>query len=96
MLGETGARAAAEALCAEVANMIIEVLVLEDLTAEDIDPKAPLFGDGLGLDSIDALELSFAIAQRYGVKLRSDDERNQAIFASLEELSHHIGESRTK
>jgi acyl carrier protein len=96
MLGETGAQAAGEALCAEVANMIIEVLVLDDLTSEDIDPKAPLFGDGLGLDSIDALELSFAIAQRYGVKLRSDDERNQAIFASLEALSRHIGESRTK
>ncbi len=96
MLGETGARAAGEALCAEVADMIIEVLVIEDLTAEDIDPKVPLFGDGLGLDSIDALELSFAIAQRYGVKLRSDDERNQAIFASLEALSRHIGESRTK
>ena len=81
---------------AEVANMIIETLVLEDITAESIDPKAPLFGDGLGLDSIDALELSFAIAQRYGVKLRSGDERNQEIFSSLETLSRHISEIRTK
>lgn len=96
MLGESGARAAARAFCAEIADMIIEALVLEDVTAEEIDPEAPLFGDGLGLDSIDALELSFAIAQRYGVKLRSDDERNQAIFASLEALSRHIGENRTK
>ena len=96
MLGETGARAAGQAFCAEVADMIIEVLVLEDMTAENIDPTAPLFGDGLGLDSIDALELSFAIAQRYGVKLRSDDEGNQAIFSSLEALSRHIGEHRTK
>lgn len=80
----------------EVAAMIIETLVLEDITEEDIDPKAPLFGDGLGLDSIDALELSFAIAQRYGVKLRSDDEDNQQIFSSLEALSHHISETRTK
>jgi acyl carrier protein len=80
----------------EFANMIIETLVLEDVSAEDIDPAAPLFGDGLGLDSIDALELSFAIAQRYGVKLRSDDENNRDIFASLESLSRHIQENRTK
>ena len=96
MLGDTGAQAATRAFCAEIANMIIDVLVLEDLTAEEIDPEAPLFGDGLELDSIDALELSFAIAQRYGVKLRSDDERNHAIFASLEALSRHISENRTK
>ncbi len=96
MLGEAGAQAAGRAFCAEVANMIIEALVLEDVGAENIDPTAPLFGDGLGLDSIDALELSFAIAQRYGVKLRSDDERNQAIFSSLEALSRHISENRTK
>jgi len=80
----------------EIADMIIETLVLEDVAADDIDPKAPLFGDGLGLDSIDALELSFAIAQRYGVKLRSGEETNQEIFSSLEALSCHIGENRTK
>lgn len=80
----------------EVAKMIIETLVLEDITADNIDPQAPLFGDGLGLDSIDALELSFAIAQRFGVKLRSDDERNLDIFASLDALSRHISEHRTK
>ncbi len=96
MLVEAGIQAADQAFCTEFANMIIETLVLEDVTAEDIDSKAPLFGDGLGLDSIDALELSFAIAQRYGVKLRSDDERNQEIFSSLEALSRHIGEYRTK
>jgi acyl carrier protein len=80
----------------EVAEVIIETLVLEDVTVDDIDPEAPLFGDGLGLDSIDALELSFAIAQRYGVKLRSDDERNMDIFSSLDALSRHISEHRTK
>jgi len=80
----------------EVAEVIIETLVLEDVTVDDIDPNAPLFGDGLGLDSIDALELSFAIAQRYGVKLRSDDERNMDIFSSLDALSRHISEHRTK
>ena len=96
MLVEAGPQAADQAFRAEIANMIIEALVLEDVGAENIDPTAPLFGDGLGLDSIDALELSFAIAQRYGVKLRSDDERNQAIFSSLEALSRHISENRTK
>ncbi len=96
MLLEAGTQAADQAFRTEIANMIIETLVLEDVTAEDIDPKAPLFGDGLGLDSIDALELAFAIAQRYGVKLRSGDERSQEIFSSLEALSRHIGENRTK
>jgi acyl carrier protein len=80
----------------EIARMIVETLVLEDVDADKIDPHAPLFGDGLGLDSIDALELSFAIAQRYGVKLRSDDERNVDIFSSLDTLSRHISEHRTK
>ena len=96
MLVEAGKQAADQAFRVEIANMIIETLVLEDITAEDIDPKAPLFGDGLGLDSIDALELSFAITQRYDVKLRSKPERNQEIFSSLETLSRHIGENRTK
>lgn len=85
-----------EAFRREVARMIIDELVLEDVTVDDIDPTAPLFIDGLGLDSIDALELSFAIAQRYGVKLRSGDEQNRAIFASLDALSRHIREHRTK
>ncbi len=93
---EADAQVADQAFLIEVANMIIETLVLEDITADDIDPKAPLFGDGLGLDSIDALELSFAIAQRYGVKLRSDNEHNQKIFSSLETLSRHIGKNRAK
>jgi len=81
---------------AEVAGMIIETLVLEDVTAEEIDPDAPLFGDGLGLDSIDALEISFAIQQRYGIKLRSDDEQNQRIFSSLAALSRHISRHRVR
>jgi acyl carrier protein len=80
----------------EIAEMIVEVLVLDGVTAAEIDPHEPLFGDGLGLDSIDALELSFAIAQRYGVKLRSDDERNREIFSSLDALSRHIGAHRSQ
>lgn len=76
--------------------MIVEALVLDDVTSDEIEPDAALFGDGLGLDSIDALELSFAIAQRYGIKLRSDDENNRAIFASLNALSRFIADHREK
>lgn len=95
-MGETATKPADKDFVLEVANMIVEGLVLEDVRPEDIDPDEPLFGDGLGLDSIDALELSFVIAQRYGVKLRSDDERNREIFSSLAALSRHISEHRTK
>ncbi|MCL5776417.1 phosphopantetheine-binding protein [Limibaculum sp. FT325] len=80
----------------EVACMIVEELVLDDVAPEDIDPDAPLFIDGLGLDSIDALELSFAITKRYGVQLRSGDERNREIFSSLDALSRYLQEHRTK
>ena len=78
----------------EVAAMIVEALVLDDVTPDQIEPDAPLFGDGLGLDSIDALEISFAIAQNYGIKLRSDDENNARIFASLNALTAYIDEHR--
>lgn len=78
----------------EIAALIVETLDLDDITAEDIDPMAPLFGEGLGLDSIDALELSFVIAKNYNVKLRSDDERNLEIFASLTSLADHIAKNR--
>lgn len=80
----------------EIAEMIIEALHLDDVTVSDIDPSEPLFEDGLGLDSIDALELSFVITKRYGIKLRSDDERNREIFGSLAALSAYIRENRTK
>ena len=80
----------------EIAEMIVEALVLEDVEAADIEPDAPLFNEGLCLDSIDALELSFAIAKRYGIKIRSGDEQNARIFASLNALSAFIGENRTK
>ena len=83
-----------EGLRDEVAELIVESLDLEDVTAGDIDPTAPLFSDGLSLDSIDALELSFVIAKKYGFKLRSDDERNEEIFASLNSLTRHIAENR--
>ncbi len=77
----------------EVARLIVEQLHLETDPAA-IDPVAPLFGEGLGLDSIDALEMSLAISKTYGVTLRSDDPRNKEIFASLRGLAGFIAASR--
>ncbi len=79
---------------ADLATLIVSTLNL-DMTAADIDPQAPLYGEGLGLDSIDMLEISLVVAQRYGVKLRADDENNQSIFKSLRSLSAHIQANRT-
>jgi acyl carrier protein len=75
---------------AELATMIVAALNLEDVDPATIDPELPLFGAGLGLDSIDALELSLEISKRYGVQLRSEDENNRKIFASLRALSAHV------
>jgi acyl carrier protein len=80
---------------AELATMIVAALNLEDIDAASIDPEAALFGQGLGLDSIDALELSLEISKRYGVQLRSEDENNRKIFASLRALSAHVQANRT-
>jgi acyl carrier protein len=77
----------------EVAGLIVATLEL-DVDADAIDPEAPLFRDGLGLDSIDALELALAISRRYGVQLRADDENNRQIFRSLRALSAYIEENR--
>ena len=74
----------------DLARLIVESLNLEGVAPGDIEPEAPLFGEGLGLDSLDMLELSMAIEQKYGVKLRSDDPENDKIFASLRSLSTHI------
>ena len=79
---------------AEVAKLIVEALNL-DVAPGEIEPEAPLFGEGLGLDSIDALEIALAISKRYGFQLRSDDERNHRIFASLRSLAAHIEKNRT-
>ena len=80
----------------DVAAMIVTTLNLETITAEQIDPAAPLFGTGLGLDSIDALELALEISRRYGFQLRSVDEDNRRIFASLANLTAHIEKNRVK
>ena len=78
----------------ELADMLVEVLHLE-MSAGDIDADAPLYGDqGLGLDSIDILEIAVAISKKYGFKLRSDDPDNDRIFASLRALAAHIAERR--
>ena len=74
----------------EMAVLIVESLNLEDVDAASIEPEAALFGGGLGLDSIDALELALEISKRFGVQLRSDDEDNRKIFASLRALTAHV------
>ena len=79
----------------ELARLIVATLNLE-VRAEDIDPDAPLYGEGLGLDSIDILELALAASKTYGVKLRSDDENNREIFNSLRSLNQHIQQHRVK
>jgi acyl carrier protein len=73
----------------QLAELIVKTLNL-DTIASDIDPEAPLYGEGLGLDSIDILEIALAVSQTYGVKLRADDENNTAIFVSLRRLNQEI------
>jgi acyl carrier protein len=80
------------ALEKQVAELIVDTLELDDVVAADIDLNAPLFGEGLSLDSIDALEIAFAIGETFGFKLRSDDEQNEQIFASVKSLARHIAE----
>jgi acyl carrier protein len=78
----------------EVARLIVDSLNLEDIDPAGIAPEAPLFREGLGLDSIDALELALAISNKYGFKLRSDDKNNAQIFSSLRTLAQHVASNR--
>ncbi len=78
----------------DLAELLVESLNLEGVNAADIAPEAPLFGEGLGLDSIDALELALAISKKYGFQLRSDSDANRQIFGSLRALSAHIEANR--
>jgi acyl carrier protein len=80
---------------AELAGLIIETLNLEDVNASDIQPEEALFGDGLGLDSIDALELALAITQKYSVQLKADDENMQQAFSTLRSLNEFIEKNTT-
>ena len=85
---------ALSSLESEVARLIIDCLNLEDLDVSDIQPEEPLFNDGLGLDSIDALELSMALSVNYGYQLKSDDPNNKEIFSSLRSLAKHVEANR--
>jgi acyl carrier protein len=76
-----------------LAELIVKTLNL-DMDPGTIDPQAPLFSDGLGLDSIDMLEIALAVSQTYGVKLRADDSENHRIFRSLASLNDHIQQHR--
>ena len=83
------------ALERELAALFVQALNLE-VAAADIDAETSLFGDGLGLDSIDILEVALEVSQRYGFQLRSDDENNHDIFRNLRSLAAHVAQHRTK
>lgn len=78
-----------------LAELLVDSLNLEDVAPATIDPEAPLFNTGLGLDSIDALELALAISKQYGFQLRSDNDDNRRIFGSLRALSEHVEANKT-
>lgn len=80
----------------EVKQMIIDVLQLEDIAPDDIDSAAPLFVEGLGLDSIDALELGVALQKRYGISLSADSEDTRRHFASVQALAQLVETHRKK
>jgi acyl carrier protein len=79
----------------EVAGMIVTALNL-DMSPAEIKPDTPLFGDGLGLDSIDILEIALAVSKHYGFQLRADDDANAKVFTNLQTLAGHIAAHRTK
>ena len=86
---------AIEALLPEVAELIVSALNL-DMAPQEIEADAPLFGDGLGLDSIDVLEIALVISKKYGFQLKSDNEDNIRIFSSLRALATYIASQRTQ
>lgn len=82
-------------LVKEIAGLVVSALNLE-VAADEIDPAAPLYREGLGLDSIDILEVALVVSKRYGFKLKEDDQDNARIFRSLKCLAVHVAEKRTK
>lgn len=86
----------AGALIEELKTLMIEGLHLEDVAPGDIDDDAPLFGEGLGLDSIDALEIAVLLDRKYGVRITSGDDRNPEIFASVAALAAFVAANRSK
>lgn len=85
-----------QALEQEIAVLVIDALNLEDISPSDIDPCAALFVDGLGLDSIDALELGLALQKRYGVTMSADGQETRQHFSSVRALAAFVGAARTK
>jgi acyl carrier protein len=85
-----------ESLHAELKKLIVETLALEDTAPDEIETDAPLFGEGLGLDSIDALEIAMVLEERYGVTLDDDPEANQRVFESVRSLAALVAESRVR
>lgn len=79
----------------EIAELMVQALNL-DTTGAEIDPDAPLYGDGLGLDSIDILEVALVISKRYGLQLKADSEDNHRIFSSLRNLTDYVATHKTK
>ena len=80
----------------KIKELIIDALALEDLSPEQIESTQPLFGDGLGLDSIDALEIAVILETHYGVVVDDDAEENQKRFASISSIARYVTERRTK
>lgn len=83
-----------QALENELKQLIIDTLMLEDITAPEIETEAPLFIEGLGLDSIDALELAMALQEKYGVEIHDDADENREIFASVASLARFVSAGR--
>ena len=93
-MSENFASVSFEDLMSEVAALIVEALNL-DVQPQDVKPDDPLYGEGLGLDSIDMLEISLVISKHYGFQLRSDNDENRSIFASLRTLAAHVQQHKT-
>ena len=85
-----------DALEREIKQLIVDALMLEDIAPDEIDSDAPLFNEGLGLDSIDSLDLGMALEERYGVKASDDGDENAGRFASVRRLAEFVAEQRTR
>ncbi|HYD33252.1 MAG TPA: phosphopantetheine-binding protein [Methylophilaceae bacterium] len=87
--------AASSDLKLEIAELLVNALNL-DVAPADIPPEQPLYGKGLGLDSIDILEVALVVSKKYGLQLRADSEDNHRIFSSLDSLAEYVSNKRTK
>ena len=92
---QTGPQSSSVALEREIARLIVKGLNLP-VQAEDINPEAPLYGEGLGLDSIDILEIALLVSKQYGIQLRADNQENERIFRSLRHFAQYVAAQRTK